>query len=488
MAEPIPSETEFLRCAESECDVLARSESCCTAPGSAEHLIHRVLTAIQGAAEIRTLLQEAVAAIKAFTGCQAVGIRLLDDDGNIPYQAYDGFSEAFYAKESPLSVKTDNCMCIEVVKGTTNPAMPFFTDGGSFWMNGTSRFLATVSEQDKGQTRNECNRVGYESVALIPIRDDSRVLGLIHVADPREGRVPLATVRDLEHVAHDLGNAIRRMRAEQALRDNESRLSMALNVCNAGIWEWYLDRDEVHLDDRFHAMLGYAPGELPNTLQEWLPYHHPGDVPVWMSKAESYLRGESPVYECEHRIRNKAGTWSWVFTRGRLVDPSDAGSAKKFVGIAVDVTERRQAEAAREGLALAVDQKNREIESLVYAASHDLRTPLLNVQGFSRRIDTLCMELQAKLAAVEPASVREALLSLTREEMPKALHYIQIGVEKMGRLIDGLLRLSRLGRAAASMEWIDMDRVLSNVVAVQAFAFESCARGGHDRTPAALRR
>jgi PAS domain S-box-containing protein len=464
---------ELLRCAESKCDVLARSESCCIAPGSVEHLIRRVLTAIQGAAEVRTLLQEAVAAIKAFMGCQAVGIRLLDDDGNIPYQAYDGFSEAFYAKESPLSLKTDNCMCIEVVKGTTDPAMPFFTDGGSFWMNGTSRFLATVSEQDKGQTRNECNRVGYESVALVPIRDDRHILGLIHVADTHEGRVPLAKVRGLEHVAHDLGNAIRRIRAEQALRDNESRLSMALNVCNAGIWEWYLERDEVHLDDRFHAMLGYTPGELPHTLQGWLACHHPEDVPVWMAKAEAYLRGDSPIYESEHRIRNKAGTWSWVFTRGKLVNPTTTGAPKRFMGIAMDITQRKQAEAAREALALTVAQKNREIESLVYTASHDLRTPLLNVQGFSRRIDTLCMELQAKLAAVEPANAREVLLSLTREEMPKALHYIQAGVEKMGCLIDGLLRLSRLGRGAASVERLDMDRVLRDVVAVQAFAFES---------------
>ncbi len=111
-----------------------------------------------------------------------------------------------------------------------------------------------------------------------------------------------------------------RRRTEDVLRETKERFSMALDVGNAGIWEWYLKTDEVRLDARFHTMLGYTPGELPNTLREWLPYHHPEDIPVWMSKAEAYLRGDSPFYESEHRIRNKSGAWNWVFTRGRIVN------------------------------------------------------------------------------------------------------------------------------------------------------------------------
>ena len=135
-----------------------------------------------------------------------------------------------------------------------------------------------------------------------------------------------------------------RKQAEESLRELNERFSMALEVGNAGVWEWYLKRDEVSFDARFHELLGYTPGELPNTLQEWLPYHHPEDVPIWMPKAQAYLRGDSPIYESEHRIRNKAGTWSWVFTRGKLVNLSSAESPEHFIGIAMNVTERRQAE------------------------------------------------------------------------------------------------------------------------------------------------
>ncbi len=147
--------------------------------------------------EMTPLVNEFIIETKKLTGCEAVAIRILDRDGNIPYQAYDGFSEEFYRLENPLSLKSDRCMCINVIKGNADPGLTFYTEGGSFFMNGTTRFLATVSEEQKGQTRNVCNRFGYESVALVPIRSGDRIIGLIHFADSREDAVPLELVRTM---------------------------------------------------------------------------------------------------------------------------------------------------------------------------------------------------------------------------------------------------------------------------------------------------
>ena len=165
--------------------------------------------------EMTPLLEEFVAEVRRFSGCAAVGVRIVDEDGNIPYQAYEGFSREFYELESPLSIHGDQCMCINVITGTTDPKLPFYTAVGSFYMNGTTRFLATVSDEDRGRTRNVCNQFGYESVALIPLRMGARILGLIHLADPREDMVPLETVAALEEAAARLGTAIQRVRAEQ---------------------------------------------------------------------------------------------------------------------------------------------------------------------------------------------------------------------------------------------------------------------------------
>jgi PAS domain S-box-containing protein/putative nucleotidyltransferase with HDIG domain len=195
----------------------------------------RIFEMVHEQTEIKPLLEAFVAEIINFTGCEAVGIRVLDTTGRIPYLAYQGFRRQFYEIENPLSIHADQCMCINVIKGTCDPKLPFYTPGGSFYMNGTTRFLATVSEEDKGSTRNACNQEGYESVALIPFRRGDRILGLIQVSDHREDMVPLHIVEMLEKVGMQLGTAFQKLQAEKELRESEERYRTLVENIDLGI-------------------------------------------------------------------------------------------------------------------------------------------------------------------------------------------------------------------------------------------------------------
>ena len=174
-------------------------------------LIQHCLEIANHSSGLSDLLEHTVLEIKQFLDCSAVGIRLLDEDGGIPYQAYDGFSRSFYEIESPLSIHTDQCMCTFVIRGETPADKPFYTAGGSFYINGTTRFLRTVPEEEKGATRNVCHQYGYESVALVPIAVGGERMGLIHAADHREERFPLKTVETLEELAGHLSIIINRV-------------------------------------------------------------------------------------------------------------------------------------------------------------------------------------------------------------------------------------------------------------------------------------
>ena len=208
---------------------------------------NRLLEILAGKDDIILMLEELVSELKHFTGCAALGIRLLDEDGNIPYQAYDGFSRAFYELESPLSIKSDKCMCINVIKGMFYSKLSFYTEGGSFYMNGTTNFLASVSQEEKGEMRNACNEAGYESVALVPICLDGQIVGLFHVADPKKNMVPLYMVELLERFGRELGSAILRIRFQEALKDREQELrhkSKRLEEVNTALNVMLIKRDE----------------------------------------------------------------------------------------------------------------------------------------------------------------------------------------------------------------------------------------------------
>ncbi len=181
------------------------------------HLLHQCLEIAVRVPDTQQVLEAYVRQIKGYAECSAVGIRLRDEAGRIPYQAYEGFSEQFYEMESPLSLHSDQCMCITVVKGCCDPTKPYFTPFGSFYINGTTRFLANVPPEQLGRTRNVCNAQGYESVALIPITIDQTISGLIHVADCRENMFPLRVVEVLEQAAMRLGLALQRLHMQSRL-------------------------------------------------------------------------------------------------------------------------------------------------------------------------------------------------------------------------------------------------------------------------------
>ena len=191
-------------------------------------LMNRIYAIAQGAGSLKAMLDQCMEEFREFSGCEAVGIRILDEEGNIPYQAYCGFPPSFYEKETPLSIKSDECMCIYVITGKINKDLPVATPGGSFSCNGTSRFLATISDEEKGRTRNVCNQMGYESVALIPIRTPKGILGLVQFNDHRENMVPPELVRTMEDISLPLGESIRRLQAEYAMRESEEKFRSSL--------------------------------------------------------------------------------------------------------------------------------------------------------------------------------------------------------------------------------------------------------------------
>ncbi len=120
-----------------------------------------------------------------------------------------------------------------------------------------------------------------------------------------------------------------------------------------------------------------------------------------------------------------------------------------------------KAEAQLEEFARTLAEKNKELETIVYVASHDLRSPLVNIQGFSRELTHAWRKVQQDLSegGAQTAEVR----SLVSQDIDECLTYIQAGVNKMDTLLAGLLQYARLGRAALKIEPLSMNRLLAGI-------------------------
>jgi PAS domain S-box-containing protein len=164
-------------------------------------------------------LDAAVKVIHDWSGCEFVGVRVRDGEGNIPYESYIGFDDNFLALENALRLSSDKCVCIRtILERPQKQEMEFMTPGGSFYCNDSAAFLNGLSEEHKKEYRGNCIKWGFQSIAVVPIRYRDDIFGVIHLADFKKDMIPLAKVQFIETtIATLIGEAINRFNAEAEL-------------------------------------------------------------------------------------------------------------------------------------------------------------------------------------------------------------------------------------------------------------------------------
>ena len=124
-----------------------------------------------------------------------------------------------------------------------------------------------------------------------------------------------------------------------------------------------------------------------------------------------------------------------------------------------------------------LQRANDEIQRFAYIVSHDLRSPLVNVMGFTAELEAAAKALGTMMDRAEqqaPELVDSAAREALRESVPEALSFIRTSTEKMDRLINAILRLSREGRREITPEKLDMDALIQSIADVHRHRIDAC--------------
>ncbi len=217
-----------------------------------------------------------------------------------------------------------------------------YTDKSSLYRSALSSHIATGWETTFLNTRREASQTGQRQSVELPLKTGKE--------SPRWVRANIQADYDKEGAVFQwrivLDDITERKQTEEALKDKEERLSLALDGGNLGTWDWNIQTDEVDFDERWTAMKGYSRSEIQPHLEAWKKLLHPDDRNGVMEKLQAHLQGKTDTYEAEFRMLGKNGEWLWISDRGKVLQWDEMGNPLRACGIHLDITEKKRADEA----------------------------------------------------------------------------------------------------------------------------------------------
>jgi diguanylate cyclase (GGDEF)-like protein/PAS domain S-box-containing protein len=177
-----------------------------------------------------------------------------------------------------------------------------------------------VHEREMATPRGPC----HVEVTLIPQRN------------------PDGSMQGVLGLVHDLTE---RYQAELQRARSEERLSLALEGSGLALFDWDIVNDRIHQSAQAAAMRGDPAVESDSTAKELQGFVHPDDLAPTIARIRDALRGATPLYHAEFRIRKRSGAWLWIRARGRVVERDATGRAIRLAGTYADINDRKVSES-----------------------------------------------------------------------------------------------------------------------------------------------
>jgi PAS domain S-box-containing protein len=287
---------------------------------------------------------------------------------------------------------------------------------GAFARSLRSGKLVVIDDTERdgsAEFRSIRRAAGYRALVAAPLVDSGGThLGMLSAYFRMPHRPSDSEMHWLELYRRRVADFIQRIRAQEAQRESEERLRLAVTVSRMGTFDCDLITGTFVWSDECYRMLGYQVGEVEPSQSEWMARVHPDDRKA-AEAAETAAKLEHTEFISEYRIVRRDGGVRWIRAHGRFF--YDGDKPVRMIGLKQDITEPRQQIEVQRVLVAELQHRTRNLMAVVQSIAHstlDTADSLADFEGrFNRRLDALS-RVQSLLSRAdsEPITLRALLL------------------------------------------------------------------------------
>lgn len=237
-----------------------------------------------------------------------------------------------------------------------------------------------------------------------------------------------------------------RKKVEKEIQVSNERYNLAAKATSDIVWDWDLLKDEViRSEDNIEKLMGYPREISSNRDFNWFNLIHPDDIERVKELMTNILSDKDQYFiDAEYRFKKANGEYAYLYDKGYVLRDA-SGKAIRLIGATQDITRIKENELQLKKRAEELAVSNLELEQFAFVASHDLQEPLRMITSFLTQLD-------------------KKYNNVLDEKAKKYIYFAVDGAKRMRQIILDLLQYSRVGRIENTMEELDLNELLREIV------------------------